>query len=126
MPVEVHPSDEDELAALLADTRPLPPKVDKVARLVSRLSKYGAVAMMSWLVDGDGVEPGVSGQITAQRYVSGEPQDAIPAGVLLGSMPQAAEDLLLGRTTPADYEDSVLANGTSKKRPGPKTWLRWR
>lgn len=126
LPVETTPTDEDELEALLADSRPMPSRVDEVARLISRLSKYGAVAMMSWLVEGDGVEPGVSGRITAQRYVSGAPEEAIPAGLLLGSMPQATEDLLLGRTKPEDYEDSVSANGTTRKHPGPFGWLRRR
>lgn len=126
LPVETKPTDEEELEALLADSRPMPSRVDEVARVVSRLSKYGAVAMMSWLVEGDGVEPGVSGRITAQRYVSGAPEEPIPAGLLLGSMPQATEDLLLGRTRPEDYDDSVSANGTTRKRPGPMGWLRRR
>lgn len=121
--VETQPTDEDELDALLAESRPMPDAVDRVARVVSRLSKYGSVALMSWLVEGDGVEPGVSGRITAQRYVGGSPEDAIPAGLLLGSMPQATEDLLLGRTTPSDYSDSVLADG-SRRRPGPFGWFR--
>ncbi|MDK7160785.1 hypothetical protein QP415_13115, partial [Pauljensenia sp. UMB3104] len=77
--------------------RPMPAPIDEAARVVSRLSKYGAVAVMSWLVEGDGVEPGVSGRITAQRYVNGQPEETIPAGVLLGAMPQATEDLLHGR-----------------------------
>ncbi|WP_277063313.1 hypothetical protein [Schaalia cardiffensis] len=117
--VETTPTDEDELDALLNESRPMPDDVDAVARTVSRLSKYGAVAIMSWLVEGDGVEPGVSGRISAQRYVAGQPEEPIPAGVLLGSMPQATEDLLLGRTTPSDYSDSVLAEGGPKRRPGP-------
>lgn len=124
--VESAPTDEDELDALLAETQAMPDRVDQVARVVSRLSKYGAVAMMSWLVEGNGVEPGVSGRISAQRYVSGKPEDPIPAGLLLGSMPQAAEDLLLGRTTPGDYGDSVAADGGGKRRPGPLGWLRRR
>ncbi len=123
--VETRPSDEDEFASLLEDSRPMPQAVDKVARLVSRLSKYGAVAMMSWLVEGEGVEPGVSGQITARRYVQGEPEEDIPAGVLLGAMPPATEDLLLGRTLPGDYEDTVRADGGGgRPRRGPLGWLR--
>lgn len=123
--VETRPSAEDELASLLEDSRPMPPVVDKVARAVSRLSKYGAVAMMSWLVEGEGVEPGVSGQITARRYVHGDPEDDIPAGVLLGAMPPATEDLLLGRTLPSDYEDTVRADGGGgRPRRGPLGWLR--
>ncbi|QPK81884.1 hypothetical protein G7Y41_03415 [Schaalia sp. ZJ405] len=124
MRVETPPTDEDELDEILTGVKPMPPEVDAVARMISRLSKYGAVAVMSWLVEGDGVEPGVSGRITAQRYVGGEPEEAIPAGLLLGSMPQAAEDLLLGRMEPSDYADSVLADGSSRRRPGPFGWMR--
>ncbi|WP_026460884.1 hypothetical protein [Schaalia suimastitidis] len=124
--VETTPTDEDALEALLADTRAMPQEVDAVARVVSRLSKYGAVAVMSWLVEGDGVEPGVSGRISARRYVQGEPEEEIPAGLLLGSMPQATEDLLLGRTTPQDYDDSISSDGSTKKKPGPFTWFRRR
>ena len=109
--VETTPTDEEELDALLTGQRPMPD------------AKYGAVALMSWLVEGDGVEPGVSGRISAQRYVGGEPEETIPAGLLLGAMPAATEDLLLGRTTPADYKDSVAADG-SCQGGGPFGWLR--
>ncbi len=122
--VETRPTDEEELDALLTDTRAMPDEVDKVARVISRLSKYGSVALMSWLVEGEGVEPGVSGRISARRYVSGAPEDEIPAGLLLGSMPQATEDLLLGRTVPGDYDDSVSADGASRRKPGPLNWFR--
>ena len=121
--VETTPTDEEELDALLTGQRPMPDAVDRVARAVSRLSKYGSVALMSWLVEGDGVEPGVSGRISAQRYVGGEPEEAIPAGLLLGAMPAATEDLLLGRTTPCDYSDSVSADGT-RRGGGPFGWFR--
>ena len=47
----------------------------------------------------------------------------IPAGLLLGAMPAATEDLLLGRTTPADYKDSVAADG-SCQGGGPFGWFR--
>ena len=121
--VETTPTDEEELDALLTGQRPMPDVVDRVARAVSNLSKYGAVALMSWLVEGDGVEPGVSGRISAQRYVGGDPEETIPAGLLLGAMPPATEDLLLGRTTPSDYSDSVSADG-SRKGGGPLGWFR--
>ena len=49
--VETTPTDEEELDALLTGQRPMPDAVDRVARAVSNLSKYGAVALMSWLVE---------------------------------------------------------------------------
>lgn len=122
--VETTPTDEDSFDELLTGVKPMPPEVDRIARAVSRLSKYGSVALMSWLVEGDGVEPGVSGRITAQRYVGGEPEEPIPAGLLLGSMPQATEDLLLGRTTPTDYTDSVSGDSHIGKKPGPFGWFK--
>ncbi len=122
--VETVPTPEDELEALLSDERPMPDAVDRVARVVSRLSKYGSVAVMSWLVEGEGVEPGVSGQITARRYVAGNPEEDIPAGVLLGSMPAATEDLLLGRSVPTCYDDSVAPDGTVRRKPGPRGWFK--
>ncbi|MCD4549884.1 MULTISPECIES: hypothetical protein [unclassified Schaalia] len=124
LPVETQPTDEEELDALLTDTRAMPQEVDETARVISRLSKYGAVALMSWLVEGDGVETGVSGRISARRYVQGAPEEEIPAGLLLGSMPQAAEDLLLGRTKPSDYDDTISSDGSHRRRPGPFGWLR--
>ena len=118
------PADPDDPAILLEETRPMPPEVDRIAAVVSRLSKFGAVAMMSWLVEGDGMEPGVSGRITARRYVSGMPEEDIPAGILLSAMPVATEDLLLGRTTPEDYPDSVAPDGTTEHKRGPLGWMR--
>lgn len=123
IPVPDAGTEEDEYASLLAEERDMPVHVDAAARVVSRLSKFGAVAIMSWLVEG-GAEPGVSGHITARRYVSGEPEEAIPAGVLLGTLPEAAEDLLLGRTKPSDYPDSIGADGKRRGPSGPFKWLR--
>ena len=123
--VQTQTTQEEELNVLLTGRRPMPPGVDRIASVISRLSKYGAVAIMSWLVEGDGVEPGVSGQITAQRYVNGSSEDDIPAGLLLGAMPQATEDLLLGRTLPSDYPDSIQADGKGGRR-GPFSWFRKR
>ncbi|PID97780.1 MAG: hypothetical protein CSA82_02560 [Actinobacteria bacterium] len=124
VPVEKTSGDEDDFASLLAEEHSMPKQVDELARIVSRLSKYGAVAVMSWLIEGEGVEVGISGHITARRYVNGQPEDDIPAGVLLGSLPQAAEDLLLGRTTPTDYSDSVTTDGATRPRRGPLGWFR--
>ena len=57
--VQTQTTQEEELNVLLTGRRPMPPEVDRIASVISRLSKYGAVAIMSWLVEGDGVEPGV-------------------------------------------------------------------
>lgn len=103
-------SEEDDVAALLTGTRPVPPAVDAVARLISKISRHGAVVMVSWLFENAGIEAGISGMVTGKRYVAGEPEDDLDAGLLLNDLEQKAEDLLLGRTRPSDYA------GEEKKR----------
>lgn len=104
MEVPWEQSEEDEMAAFLTGERQPPEAVDKVARVISGLSNYGAVVLVSWLNDNTGIEPGVSGQITAKRYLAGEPEEDIPAGLVLNSIDGRAEDLLLGHATPEDDE----------------------
>ncbi len=110
-------SEEEEMAAFLTGHRQPPVEVDQVARVVSRLSRYGAVTLTSWLNDNTGIEPGVSGMITAKRYVAGEPEDDLSAGLVLSAIDVRAEDLLLGHSHPDDNE-----SGGWRKffRPGKK------
>lgn len=96
---------EEDASTLLTGSRPAPPAVDRVARVISRISRFGSVAIVSWLSEDNGFEPGVSGMVTAKRYVGGEPEEDISAGVLLGSLGSRAEDLLLGRARPEDFPD---------------------
>lgn len=111
--VEDQASDEDAMAEMLTGERPIPERVDAVARMISKLSRYGAIAMVSWLAESDdGFEPGVSGLVTAKRYIAGEPKENVPAGVLLGGLDDRVEDLLLGRTKPEDYPDD---NGPARR-----------
>lgn len=88
---------------LLTGSRPVPQAVDRVARVISRLSRHGSVALVSWLYAEGGTEPGVSGVVTAKRYVGGEAENDLDAGLLLNNLDLKAEDLLLGRARPEDY-----------------------
>lgn len=103
--VQGESSEDDEIAGMLTGQRPVPPEVDAIARTISKLSKYGSIAMVSWLAENDGFEPGVSGLVTAKRYIAGEPKEDMAAGVLLGGLDDRVEDLLLGRKKPQDYEE---------------------
>lgn len=105
MEVSGESSDEDEMMGILTGQRQVPNPVDKVARVISKLSGYGSVAVISWLSENEGFEPGVSGLITAKRYIAGEAEADLPAGLLMNSLDNKAEDLLLGRTRPEDYGD---------------------
>jgi hypothetical protein len=105
-------SEEAEFESLLGEDRPMPEEIDRFARVISKLSKYGAVAVVSNLSEEDSL---ISGSIAARRYVNGEPEDNIPGGLLINSIDSRAEDLLLGRTHPSDYPDAIHA----KDRPKP-------
>ena len=112
--LELDPDDEEEeFASLLGEERPMPEEVDRFAKVISKLSKFGAVAVVSTLAEEDSL---VSGSVYARRYVNGKPEDAIPAGLLINSIDIRAEDLLLGRSRPQDYPDAVHAT----ERPVPK------
>lgn len=105
MEVSEETSAEDDAAALITGSRPVPDAVDKVARVISKISRHGSVVLVSWLFEDTGIEPGISGVITGKRYVAGEPEEDLDAGLLLNDLDQKSEDLLLGRARPSDYED---------------------
>lgn len=69
---------------------------DYVARVLSKLSKFGVVLLSADLGDDVGLEPGVSGLVQARRYMNGAPDEELPAGLVLNSVDQKVEDLILG------------------------------
>lgn len=95
--------EEASMAALLGDDRPLPKQVVKMAELVSKLAKGGAVALTSWTSDSDA---GLVGNIVARRFVNGKAEESLPSGLVLAHLDLGIEDLLLGRLTPAEVKDS--------------------
>lgn len=125
-------SEADEMAALLGEDRPLPKEVNDMAILLSKLSAQGAVALVSWLSEDVSAEEiaatsseagsaedraekangsaSLEGNIVAQRFVSGEPEERLSAGLVLASINLAAEELLLGRIT-VDEIDSWFNQG---------------
>lgn len=102
--LELEAGSDDEFNELLGDDRPIPQECDRFARALSRMTRLGAVAMVSTLRQIDG-EP--QGDVLGRRYVSGEPEQTIPAGLLLNTLDARAEDLLLGRVHPRDLPDAI-------------------
>ncbi|MDO5722047.1 MAG: hypothetical protein Q4P06_05850 [Actinomycetaceae bacterium] len=102
--LELDGSEEDDFDILLGEDRPMPEECDRFARTLSRLTKHGAVALVSQLQED---ENSTNGNVMGRRYLAGEPQDNVPAGLILNGSVQRVEDLLLGRTSPADYPDAV-------------------
>lgn len=99
--------EEAEMLALLGEDRPLPEPVDQMARLLSKLSAKGAVAIAAWTskapTDAGGEE--LSGNIVARRYVNGEPEAPLSSGLVLSGLNLAAEELLLGRMQPDEVDE---------------------
>ena len=89
--------DQDALEELLGSKRPLPTKVAEVAKLVSKLSSKGAVALTAWVAPDVEQSEHLAGNIVARRYVGGEEQQDLPAGMVLTHFDLVAEELLLGR-----------------------------
>lgn len=105
----------DDIESLLGAARPMPAEAEALAASISNFSRMGAVLLVSWLVEGDAVEPGVSGQITARRYMGGKPETDLPAGLVISGLDQRVEDLLLGRVSAADLSD-LDSSKTSRLR----------
>jgi hypothetical protein len=56
------------------------------------------------------------GQISACRWLNGEPGEDLPPGLVLGDAPEVLEDLLLGTVTVADLPGVVTSVGLSRWR----------
>lgn len=110
--LQLEPAAADDFEALLGEERPLPEECDLFARTLSRLTKHGAVAIVSQLQED---EITTNGDVIGRRYLGGEPRDSVAAGIILNGFDQRVEDLLLGRTVPADYPDAVHP----QERPNP-------
>lgn len=102
LPLEPNPADDFD--ALLGEERPLPEECDLFARTLSRLTKHGAVAIVSQLQEDD---TATNGDVIGRRYLGGQARDSVAAGIILNGFDQRVEDLLLGRTVPADYPDAI-------------------
>ena len=95
------PADDWDISQLLGgEDGGFPPEAEEVAKNLSRLSRAGVVLLVADLATDVGIESGLSGQISARRYTSGEPEDDVPAGLILAGADQVIEDLILGRTRP--------------------------
>ncbi len=110
------PSEEDELMALLGEDRPIPEKVASLASLISKMAAGGSVALTSWTSAG---AEGVSGTITARRFVNGKPEEKLSSGLVLAKVGTVCEDLLLGVVTPEQAESFTSGKKWSGFLRGP-------
>lgn len=102
--LELDPEDPNNMDHLLGEERPIPEECDRFARILSKLSPIGVVAIVSNILDEDGE---TNGDVRARRYVGGKPEEIINAGTLVATMHYDLEDFLLGRLHPGSYSRST-------------------
>lgn len=114
--IQVVPSDTGAVAFLeipisaeeagLGGMLGLPGPATEAAAKISQLTHAPAVLLVSWLAPGNEVDPGMSGQVSARRYVDGAEESELPAGAVVARMDARVEELLLGRLRPEEMEDA--------------------
>ena len=92
----------------------------ELAAQLSRLSRAGAVLMTADLATDVGIESGLSGTITARHFTNGQPGEEASAGLLLASMDQVVEDVLLGVIDADDVPGAVRSSEIKAPRA-----MRW-
>ena len=111
---------EWDVSELLGGADTEPAEAAELASALSRLSRAGVVLFTADLATDVGIESGLSGTITARRYADGEAGEEASAGLLLASVDQEAEDVLLGITRAQDVRGALR---TSEIKPG--RTMRW-
>lgn len=110
-----------DVAELLGGAETEPAEAAELAADLSMISRAGVVLMTADLATDVGIETGLSGTITARRYVSGKAGDEASAGLLLASMDQVVEDILLGQIAAENAPGAV--DSTTVKPPRAMRWL---
>jgi hypothetical protein len=108
--------DDWDVAELFDDD--VPAEARDLAARVSRLTRVGVVLVTARLIQDGGLESGLSGQISAQRYVGGEPGEELAAGLVLAGADEVVEELLLGRRAASDVPGCVSSRQAGRNRRG--------
>ncbi|WP_178388881.1 MULTISPECIES: hypothetical protein [Actinomyces] len=109
-----------DVAELLGGSDSEPAEAAELAAQLSRLSRAGAVLMTADLATDVGIESGLSGTITARHFTNGQPGEEASAGLLLASMDQVVEDVLLGIIDADDVPGAVKSSEIKAPRA-----MRW-
>ena len=109
-----------DVAELLGGSDSEPAEAAELAAQLSRLSRAGAVLMTADLATDVGIESGLSGTITARHFTNGQPGEEASAGLLLASMDQVVEDILLGVIGADDVPGAVKSSEIQPPRA-----MRW-
>lgn len=104
-----------DISELLEDDD-VPAEARELAARISQLTRVGVVLVTARLTEDGGLEPGLSGQISAQRYLGGEPGEDLAAGLVLAGADDVVEDLLLGRRAVTDVPGHVSSRDAGRPR----------
>ena len=111
---------EWDVSELLGGADTEPAEAADLASALSRLSRAGVVLLTADLATDVGIEPGLSGTITARRYVDGKAGEDAAAGLLLASVDQEVEDVLLGIASADGIEGALKSSEVKTSRA-----MRW-
>lgn len=101
--------------ALLAETlQDFNPRLDEIVAQLNQLTKMPVAAIVGLLAPGTEMEPGVTGQVLAARWVDGKIETDLPAGLVIAEMPLQVEDLVLGRVEALDQEGALETKGIAR------------
>lgn len=103
-----------DISELLDDGAPQ--EARDLAAAISRLTRLGVVLVTVQLAQDAGAEPGISGQVHAQRYEGGEPREVVPGGLVIAGADDVVEDLLLGRRSVTDVPGHVASRDAGRGR----------
>ena len=109
-----------DVAELLGGSDSEPAEAAELAAQLSRLSRAGAILMTADLATDVGIESGLSGTITARHFTNGQPGEEASAGLLLASMDQVVEDVLLGAIDADDVPGAMRSSEIKAPRA-----MRW-
>lgn len=116
----VSPHAEWDVSELLGGADTEPAEAADLASALSRLSRAGVVLLTADLATDVGIESGLSGTITARRYVDGKAGEDAAAGLLLASVDQEVEDVLLGIASADGIEGALKSSEVKTSRA-----MRW-
>ena len=111
---------EWDVSELLGGADTEPAEAADLASALSRLSRAGVVLLTADLATDVGIESGLSGTITARRYVDGKAGEDAAAGLLLASVDQEVEDVLLGIASADGIEGALKSSEVKTSRA-----MRW-
>ncbi len=100
----------------LFDDGAVPREAHDLAARISQLTQIGVVLLTAQLTEDGVLESGLSGHITAQRYIGGERAEDLAAGLVLAGADDVVEELLLGRVSVGDVRGHVSSRDAGRGR----------